>query len=347
MKMLSRPVKNKLFLAGFFILSLCLAGCGDTTQAVTIFNGQTMGTTYQVKLSKNIDEALKKNITQEIEGKLIAINQIFSTYLVDSEVSQFNQLDNIALRKQSKTFVNVLDEALIISRSTQGAYDVTVGPVVDLWGFGPTFSVDKIPSKEDISEALAKVGYQHLILDKEDSLIRKAKPYVQLDFSSIAKGYGVDEIAGVLEANGYKNYMVEIGGELRVSGKSPRGDAWKIAVEKPSENERSIQRVLALHNTAVATSGDYRNFFEHQGVRYSHAINPATGWPVKHNLVSVTVLAETAMKADAWATALMVLGYKKGYDLAIDNGLNVLFIVKEGDAYIERVTLGFDEKTKG
>jgi len=205
------------------------------------------------------------------------------------------------------------------------------------------FRSDDIPPVENISQALKKVGYKNIIVDRKTRNVKKLIPDVYIDFSSIAKGYGVDEIAAYLESQGFNDYMVEIGGEMRLRGNNPEGTQWRIAVEKPDPAKRSIQRIIKLSNTAIATSGDYRNFFIKNGIRFSHTIDPTTGSPVRHNLASVTVLAPSSMTADAWATAFMVLGPKKGYDLAMKNNLSVLFIVKEKEGYIELMTPQFKQ----
>jgi len=300
-----------------------------------------MGTSYHVTVVADISDEEADKLKAKVDKVLVGVNQTFSTYIENSEVSTFNESKAKNAQVKSDDFITVLTEALAISKATQGAYDITVGPLVNLWGFGPDFNEDSVPSDESIQQAMLKVGYQHVDVDVETKSVRKLKDAIYIDFSSIAKGYGVDKVAELLNVQGYENYMVEIGGEMFVRGVNGQGTNWRIAVEKPDALTRSIHKVINVTNTAIATSGDYRNFFEKDGVRFSHMIDPVTGGPVQQDLVSVTVLAEKSMSADAWATAFMVLGAKKGYDLAIKDQLAVLFLVKEGDSLKERVTPAF------
>ncbi|MBQ0789921.1 MAG: FAD:protein FMN transferase [Cycloclasticus sp.] len=343
MSAIKRPVKNLVFLTGFFIGVILLAACDATNGPALVISGQTMGTTYHISLSNNPIGHDATEIKEGIEQRLLEVNQSFSTYIDSSEVSTLNQYTGNEGQKKSAAFIQVLAEAQGISFLTEGAYDITVGPLVNLWGFGPEFSEDDIPLADNISQALKKVGYTNIIFDRETRQVKKLIPELYIDFSSIAKGYGVDIIAEHLESLGFNDYMVEIGGEMRLRGNNPEGTKWRIAVEKPDPAKRSIQRIIKLSNTAIATSGDYRNFFIKDGIRFSHTIDPTTGSPVRHNLASVTVLTPSSMTADAWATAFMVLGPEKGYDLAMKNNLSVLFIVKENDDYIELMTPQFQQ----
>jgi len=334
---LIQPVKNVLFLTGFFILAISLQACDAPAVNGVAFEGYTMGTSYHIKIiDDNVEDA--EQLQLEVNARLLKINQLFSTYIADSEVSKLNRYNETEWRDASAEFVTVTKEALAISEITAGAYDITVGPLVNLWGFGPDFSEGDIPSDVDIQQALSNIGFQYLVLDDAAKRLKKTKPSLYVDFSSIAKGYGVDQVAKLLEAKGYRHYMVEIGGEMRLSGHNSEGSLWRIAVEKPDATTRAIQRVINITDTAIATSGDYRNFFVKDGLRYSHTVDPITGRPVKHTLASVTVLAKSSMSADAWATALMVLGHKKGYDLAMENELAVLFLVNNGDSVKEVMT---------
>lgn len=335
-----RPVKNTLFLAGFFILVVGLFGC-DQRPASFAFKGQTMGTTYHITIARG-DKSPSSELRQsEVDKLLLAVNASFSTYINSSEVSTFNQYNGTEGQLKTHDFIELLVEAQRINSLTAGAYDITVGPLVNLWGFGPDFKEDDIPSNEAIERALSNVGFDNILIDVDGSQVRKLKPEVYVDFSSIAKGYGVDQVARLIESKGYTNYMVEIGGEMRVNGHNPEGNRWRIAVEKPDSVTRAIHRIINVTNVAMATSGDYRNFFLKDGVQFSHTIDPKTGWPVRHSLASVTVLNENTATADALATAFMVLGDKKGYDLAMKNELAVLFLVKQSDGFKELMTPAF------
>jgi len=337
-----QPVKNILFLTGFFILVVLMGGCEPAAPKAIALTGYTMGTSYHIKVVGD-DLPSSDSLQKEVDELLVGVNNVFSTYLESSEVSQLNAYNGMEWREMSEEFVSLTEMALELSRITEGAYDVTVGPLVNLWGFGPSFTEGDIPDDADIQRALAKIGYESVVLDIAANKLKKLTPDIYIDFSSIAKGYGVDQVAELIVSKGYLNYMVEIGGEMRVSGINGEGVRWRIAVEKPDSSTRAIQRVIQLSNTAIATSGDYRNFFTKDGQRFSHTLDPVTGSPVQHSLASVTVLSPSSALADGWATAFMVLGAKKGHALAIENELAVLFLVKNGANIEEIMTPHFKE----
>jgi len=300
-----------------------------------------MGTTYHVTIVKGDKQPSSQLRQSEIDELLLAVNASFSTYIDSSEVSTFNLYKGRESQSKSPEFIELLEEAQRINLLTGGAYDITVGPLVNLWGFGPSFKEDDIPSNEDIKQALSNVGFDNILIDADNGRVRKLKTDVYVDFSSIAKGYGVDRLADFIESKGYSNYMVEIGGEMRVNGHNPKGTRWRIAIEKPESTTRAIHRIINVTNVAMATSGDYRNFFIKDGVQFAHTIDPNTGRPVQHQLASVTVLDDSAATADALATAFMVLGDKKGYDLAIKKEMPVLFLIKHNDEFKELMTPAF------
>ena len=232
--------------------------------------------------------------------------------------------------------MHVLQAARELSRATGGAFDVTVGPLVNLWGFGPQQEFT-VPAEEQIKSVLHLVGYEKLRLDPAASTLKKSAGGMLIDLSAIAKGYGVDEIAGYLDLLQLDNYLVEIGGEIRARGVNDKQVAWQIGIEQPVAGQRGVRKIIKLENIAMATSGDYRNFFEKDGIRYSHAIDPRTGRPVTHGLASVTVLHPSTMLADAWATGLLALGLEDGYGLARQNGLAAYFII-HGDVGFEEIS---------
>jgi thiamine biosynthesis lipoprotein len=311
------------------VLVLLLAGCG-TGSSPQKLSGQTMGTTWSVTYLQGDATATTQAIHALITQRLEAINASMSTYRDDSELMRFNQLAVGQAFRLSSDLREVLAAALIVGQASGGAYDVTVGPLVDLWGFGASGPHEGIPSAADIEAGLKQVGQQFLQLDDTGTLRKTAT--VQIDLSSIAKGYGVDAVAQLLEDAGIADYLAEVGGEMRLSGVSPRGDDWRVAIEAPDPRQRSVALAFSATDIAVATSGDYRNFFEVDGQRYSHSIDARTGWPVRHDLVSVTVLHESAMWADAWATALTVLGPDLALSVAQQQGLAVYLIRREADA---------------
>ena len=231
-----------------------------------------------------------------------------------------NSLDSNLI---SDDLFKVISHANTISKTTNGAFDITVGPLVNLWGFGPNKSENKIPSNEEIELIKKNIGYKKIYLNKETTSIKKLHPDLYVDLSGIAKGFAVDKIALYLNSYNLENYLVEIGGELIAKGTNEDNEVWQIGIENPNNN---LAKIIGLKDIAMATSGDYRNYFEKNGVRYSHTINPNTGKPIKHKLASVTVLDKTAMNADALATAFMVLGPAKTIELANELKIGVYLI---------------------
>lgn len=290
-----------------------------------------MGTTWSVSLVPESATALPQRLEQAIGERIEVLEQSMSTYRADSELSLFNSSRGEEWFPVSIELCTVVATALRIGRETRGALDVTVGPLVDLWGFGPPGSVPAVPAAAQIEAARQATGLDHVHADCALPAVRKSNPVLRLDLSAIAKGYAVDQVSELLEARGLRNYLVEIGGELRASGRHPAGRPWSIAIERPDPASRSIATVLPIVERAVATSGDYRNWFEVDGKRYSHAIDPRSGRPVAHELAAVTVLADTAMLADGYATALLVLGQADGPAVAESLGLAALFQGTEGE----------------
>lgn len=325
------------------LIGLCfgaLAGCEQPAEVYRL-SGQTMGTTWHITLTVPAGlDVQERQLLAGIDKVLETVNASMSTYREDSEISRFNASPVEQDFQMSPGFYQVLSAAMAVGLQSNGAYDVTVGPLVNLWGFGPSGMVEAPPSAKAIAKQMKRVGQDHLRLDGENYLLRKSAD-VYLDFSSIAKGHAVDEVARWLAGEGVLDYLVEIGGEMRVSGLSPRGDAWRIAIEQPDIGQFDIARAISLDNAAVATSGDYRNYFEADGVRYSHSIDPRTGYPVAHELVSVTVVHPSAMMADAWATALTVLGAEQAWLVAQAQGLAVYLIQRDGEGFSSRHTGAF------
>ena len=315
------------------LLVLAAAGCTDSNQrgeAVQLA-GATMGTRYHITWLEAEGQPAAEEVHSGVEALLEAINASMSTYREDSEITRFNRSQPGAWFPLSADFAEVFALARQVSEASGGAYDVTVGPLVDLWGFGPQMG-DEVPAAAAIAAAKAQVGEARLEFDAGQPALRKPAP-MALDFSSIAKGYAVDRVAEWLQSQGMVDYLVEIGGEIRVSGINPHGQPWRIAVEKPDSFQRDVMAAVSLDDTAIATSGDYRNYFEVDGVRYSHSIDPRSGAPVRHELVSVTVVHPRAALADAWATALVVLGPDKALEVALQEDLAVYLISRDGDSF--------------
>jgi thiamine biosynthesis lipoprotein len=241
------------------------------------------------------------------------------------------------------TLVALADD---ISRASGGRYDITVGPLINLWGFGNQGAADKAPAAAAIRQTLARVGYRHLAFRQDPPALKKAIPGLEIDLSSIAKGWAVDELAGLLEAYGIINYLVEIGGELRGAGRNASGRPWRIALEKPLRNARAVQRLIEIDGEALATSGDYRNFFRDGEHYYSHTIDPISGYALQQRLASVTVLTDRGAIADGWATALLALGEEDAPALAEHLGLKALFVVRIDDGFRELATSAFATMTE-
>lgn len=349
-KVLTTIKTGPVLLASFLFIGIftgpLLVGCereGETTRAFERLSGSTMGTTYHVTVVAGAEnqplsfdaEALKRGLDRE----LAQINQQMSTYIADSELMRLNRVPVGEWQSVSEPLAAVLAISREVSERSGGAFDITVGPLVNLWGFGPEAEPEEIPKEAEIQALRERVGYRKLALDERSA---KRLADIQLDLSAVAKGYGVDHIARWLETQGFENYMVEIGGEVYLSGVSPRGDAWRIGVEQPTLLQEGGRMALVLTDIGMATSGDYRNYYERDGIRYSHTIDPRTGRPIVHKLVSVTVLAETTAEADAWATAFNVLGPDAGMALAEREKLAVYMIVKADEGYEDRFSSAFE-----
>lgn len=328
------------------LVSLVLLGACDSEPQAYHFEGRTMGTRYSITLARLPEGLSKTRLQQEFDDRLVRVNREMSTYEADSTISRFNRSTSSDWVAVSPALVEVVRAALELSRLSGGAYDVTIAPLVDLWGFGSGESfADRVPTEEEIVRARAQTGYHRLELRTSPPTIRKLAPELTINLSSIAKGYGVDVLAQYLEGLGLRDFLVEIGGELRASGRSHRGDRWRIVVEKPVPGERSVQRVIEIDDLGVATSGDYRNYFEKNGIRYSHIIDARTGRPISHSLASVTVLAENAMRADGWATMLLLLGEDAAYELAARQDIAAFFIIARADGFSTRETVEFTRLT--
>ncbi len=327
----------------FFVLALfgfLVSGCSDDQKLVRL-SGATMGTTWHVSYVPGHDRASAEPYQREIDTILAAVDDSMSTYKPDSEISAVNESPSGEWTVVSEGFYRVLTTALSIGELSEGAYDVTITPLVNRWGFGPTFTQSELPGSDEVERLLAQVGQEKLKLDANASAVMKLDE-LALDFSSLAKGYAVDRVANWLASQNIEDFLVEVGGEMRLSGHSQRGDLWHIAIEQPQNGDRSVAQALSLTDVAVATSGDYRNYFERDGKRYSHSIDPRTGYPVQHDLVSVTVVHDSAMLADGWATALTVLGPSRALEVAQEQGLAVYFIQRDEDEYLSSYTGAFE-----
>ncbi len=346
-------MKRRTYLAGTLAVAarlavpgsvLALSGCGaGARDAMTRLSGPTMGTGYRISLPQRLTADETETVRASVEAALGRVDALMSTYRSDSELSAFNAAGAKEWLDVAPDTAAVMAEALRTGSLSGGAFDVTVGPLVDLWGFGPG-DRQGVPSDEAIADAAALSGQNALrFLPKRG--IAKDRDGLRVDLSGIAKGHAVDLVAERLEAAGFDSYLIDVGGELKARGRKADGAIWRVGIERPVPGERQVQRVVTLEGGAIATSGDYRNFFERGGRRYSHTIDPRTGRPVEHTLASVSVIADSAMTADSLSTALMVMGPEEGLALAESLELPALFLLRSDGNIVERATRAFMDRT--
>jgi thiamine biosynthesis lipoprotein len=324
------------------MLLTLLFGCGERIERVS---GPTMGSTYSIQYVPTEQTPDLQRIKTEVEAILGALDRQFSIWRGDSVVSRFNDLPAGACQALPEDMHRLLTYGEFLFRESGGAFDLTVLPLMNLWGFGPQSRGVTVPDATALAREQARVGLQHLRLDGEKLCKEVA---AQLDFDSMVAGYAVDRVGDKLSALGVQAYLVEITGELKAIGRKPNGSSWLIALEVPSgEHEQQMERVIALDGYAVSTSGDYRNYFEEGGQRYSHTFDPRVGRPVKHALAAVTVVDPSALHADGLSTVLMVLGPEEGYAFAERHDLAAYFIMRKGQGFAARATPRFESLFPG
>jgi thiamine biosynthesis lipoprotein len=324
------------------------AGCGEravplaASRPALHFSGETIGTTYNVRLAGAVLAPEREaEARRAVQGAFDAVVARMSTYDPTSELSRFNGHASTAPFAMSAELLQVFVVAQGVSTESAGAFDISVAPLVDAWGFGPA-KHREIPAPATLARLGVDVGYRKLAIDRAASVVRKTQPALAADLSGIAKGYGVDRAALALEALGHADYMVEAGGEVRTRGRNASDLPWQIAIEQPDAMPPRPRFIAPLSGQSMATSGDYRIYYERDGRRYSHEIDPATREPVTHRLASVSVVAADCTYADAMATALFVLGPERGPALAAERGLAALFVVRTADGgFIDRPTPAF------
>jgi len=321
------PDRFQISRRNILIMPACLAvlGACSSEKSVLKLSGLTMGTSYSVIAIDHTGEAKEDQLKQAIEKALKQVDDHLSNWNPASEISGFNASRSLDPVSMSPALAEVMQAAQAIHQASDGQFDVTLGPLIQLWGFGSKSKQNKTPTDDAVNAALQASG-QNRTLKVSGNTLKKQLPETEIYLAAIGKGYGVDVIARVIESFGIKDYMVEIGGDLYASGKNPDGQSWKIGVETPDAHDRTVEKIINLSNLGMATSGDYRNYFEKDGVRYSHILDARTGRPITHKTASVTVLTENAMLADAWATAMLVLGRERGLKIANKRDLAVLFI---------------------
>jgi len=324
-----------LFVGALFLVVFLRQPNGPERPDQWVLTGRTMGTAFTVKTVVSPELGVSQSAVETaVRDAVDAVDFAMSTYRDDSELSRFNR-HGTGPFEVSESMIEVVSEAQRVAELSAGAFDITVGPLVDAWGFGPDPVADP-PDADTIAALLDDNGFHLLEVDASQLTLRKDREALRCDLSAIAKGYAVDRVAHELDHLGLTDYMVEIGGEVSALGTNAVGEAWRIGIERPETGRGGLWSTVALVDTAMATSGDYRNYYERVGVRISHTIDPRTGRPITHSLASVTVIHPNCMTADALATAVNVLGPEEGRALVEREGLAAFFLIRTDDG-------GFDE----
>ena len=319
----------------FLLLTVMLAGCDRASEnAPLVLEGKTMGTSWRVSLA-GVDAQRAPELRRQIQAQLDADDRLLSTWKDDSALMQFNHSTSTAPWPVDAAMADIVTLSLRIGHKMQDAMDITVGPLVNLWGFGPDKQPVATPDAAQIAAARARTGLQHLrVINAADSQwLQKDIPDLFVDLSTVGEGYAADHLAQLMARNGISRYLVSVGGALASRGMNAEGKPWRVAIQKPTDRENAVQAVVDINGHGISTSGSYRNYYELDGKRLSHVIDPATGRPITHKLVSATVIAPTALEADTWDTGFMVLGPEKAREVALAQGLAVYLISKEQDGF--------------
>jgi thiamine biosynthesis lipoprotein len=328
-----------------FTVTILLACHSDPADRLTVLQGSTMGTRYMVKITNapgtNVLDQYP-DLAQHLDAILDTVNQQMSTWIPLSEISRFNNSPDTSWFSVSKDLAFVVKKAQAVSEWSNGAFDITIMPLVNLWGFGPENRNMLVPDEQELSERLQWIGWQKLSVRANPPALKKSIPQLTIDLSAIAKGYGVDRLAIYLDGLGIEHYFVEIGGEVRVRGKNHLDQPWRVGISVP-HSRGGLQKIVQTSRASIATSGDYYNYFEIDGERYSHTVDARTGRPITHPLASVTVVDSSCMMADAYATAINVLGPSAGMELALAKELNAFFIIRENNRFTEKMTPSFEQ----
>ncbi|PXX58548.1 thiamine biosynthesis lipoprotein [Pseudomonas sp. LAMO17WK12:I10] len=322
---------------------MALAGCGRG-DSLESFGGPTMGSTYSIKYVRRAGLAAPSEVQAQVERILAQIDRQMSTYRSDSDIERFNDLPANSCQAMPAAVLRLIEIGQRLSRDSQGAFDLTVEPLLNLWGFGPQGRGEAVPSDTALAQVRQRVGYTHLRIEG-DQLCKDAA--VAVDFNSIAAGHAVDRIAARLAEMGIDSYLVEATGELKAVGRKPDGSAWRIALEEPRDDRQLAERVIAVDGYGVSTSGDYRNYFQRDGQRYSHTFDARTGRPVEHGLASVTVIHPAAVMADGLSTLLLILGPERGWDYAEKHDIAAFFVIRADTGFVTRSNRAFDRLFAG
>lgn len=324
------------------LLGACVlfSGCDSATtpatpaSTATVLDGKTMGTFWRVSVI-GVDEAKTQTLRAKVQAQLDADDRLLSTWKNDSALMRFNHATDTRPWPVSEAMADIVTLSLRIGAKTHGAMDITVGPLVNLWGFGPDKQPVATPDAQAIAAAKARTGLQHLQVINQSGrqFLQKDIPDLFVDLSTVGEGYAADHLARLMEQEGISRYLVSVGGALVSRGMNGEGKPWRVAIQKPTDRENAVQAIVDINGHGISTSGSYRNYYELDGKRISHVIDPQTGQPITHKLVSVTVIAPTALEADGWDTGLMVLGPEKAQQVVREQGLAVYMIVKEGEGF--------------
>lgn len=327
----------------FVLLFGLLSGCGDG-DSMESFGGPTMGSTWSIKYVRQAGAPHQEEVRGEVEKILAEVDRQMSTYRSDSDIEGFNQLPANRCQKMPASILELVRVGEQLSVQSDGSFDLTVAPLLNLWGFGPQAREEKVPTAQALADARQRVGHGHLRIDG-NQLCKDAA--VEVDFNSIAAGYAADTIAAKLEALGIHNFLVEVTGELKASGMKPDDSPWRIALEEPRDDQQVAERIVAIDGYGLSTSGDYRNYFVQGGKRYSHTFDARTGAPVSHTLASVTVIHPSALMADGLSTLLLILGPERGWDYAEKHDVGAFFVIRADTGFVTRTSHAFERLSAG
>ncbi|WP_256672658.1 FAD:protein FMN transferase [Pseudomonas sp. C1C7] len=325
------------------VLAGALSACGND-DAMESFGGPTMGSTYSIKYVRHAGLPKPALVQVEVEKILADVDRQLSTYRSDSDIERFNQLPANRCQRMPASILELVRVGEQLSVQSDGSFDLTVEPLLNLWGFGPQAREEKVPTAQALAETRQRVGHAHLRIEGEQ-LCKDAA--VEVDFNSIAAGYAVDQMAARLEALGIHNYLAEATGELKAAGRKLDGSPWRIALEEPRDDQQVAERIVTINGYGLSTSGDYRNYFNQDGQRYSHTFDARTGAPVSHTLASVTVIHPSAMLADGLSTLLLILGPERGWDYAEKHGIGAFFVIRADTGFVTRTSHAFERLAGG
>ncbi|AGZ34393.1 ApbE family lipoprotein [Pseudomonas sp. VLB120] len=338
-----QAIENPTLRTALLFILMLLTAC-DQGPTLERLSGPTMGSSYSIQYVREPGGPAPAQVQAAVETLLQGVDQHYSTYRGDSTVSRFNQLPANQCLALPPDMLELVALGQRLAEQSAGAFDLTVEPLLDLWGFGPQARAEQVPDPQALAQARQRVGYRHLHIDGQ-ALCKDAP--VQVDFNSIAAGHAVDLIAERLRAMGIGNFIAEATGELKAVGHKPDGSAWRIALELPREDRQIARQIIPVNGLAVSTSGDYRHYFEQNGRRYSHTFDARLGRPVDHSLAAVTVLDASALQADGYSTLLLILGPERGWDFAVAHELAAVLVTRAEGGFVSRATPAFERAVKG